>query len=307
MRGPGAMNEVRYDVGLQNGPPSEVGSEPLPCDRCGSFGLLRWSWGRRLCAECLDRQHPALTSGRSFRRVLGDSVRFIPAIGVGGVIAALAPLPFVLALRVVRPVPDTGNERADTLQDLGPTAISGVLFGFVTALLTAALLQVLLSGGRADYRAALRAVARRWVGVLGLSLGLTVATELGSLVIRHWSYLLLGAASMLVYPILLHERVSPITAFMRSAYRLQGQYWRLIGMMILIGIPVVLLFVVPFIALAAVDFLDTAGPTMLVEGLYGLISLPFITLSVALYVKLPPKMILPAAFDALNADRARPG
>lgn len=106
---PSLMNDIVYDVQIQTGPATEVASEPLACDRCGSFALLRWSWGRRLCAACIDRQHPMLSSGRTASRLIAESVRLLSAIGIAGVLIALVPLPLTYALRTLRPIPDSGD------------------------------------------------------------------------------------------------------------------------------------------------------------------------------------------------------
>jgi hypothetical protein len=216
-------------------------------------------------------------------------LRVLPALGPAALPVALAPLPPVFLLRLLWPPPDSGDERADTLADLGPAMATAGIAGFATAILTVVLLQILVGDGRPNYGAALRVVGSRALAVLGLSLALVVATELLFLVLRYAAYVLVWLGSALAYPVLLHERVNPITAYMRSGYRLQGSYLRLSGATLALGS--VAFFALVAFGVAAVFLPGGVNPILVavLAGCWELITLPLTALSVVLYVKLPPR------------------
>jgi hypothetical protein len=96
--------EVGYQDGVQaEGQPPLVDGGVLACDRCGEFADLRWSWGRRLCAECLARQHATQSTPRTARVLLMEALKLLPALGMRGVLGTLLPLPFVLVVRALKP------------------------------------------------------------------------------------------------------------------------------------------------------------------------------------------------------------
>jgi hypothetical protein len=278
-----------YQTAIHKGPLELVSDDPLACDRCGTFALLHWSWGRRLCDACLARQHPTLTSDRRAGTLIRESLRVLAQLGLGAVAVALAPLPPVFVLRLIWQMPDSGDERADTIADLGPTLTTSVIGGFAVAMLTIALLQVLVGDGRPDYRAALRVVGSRTLSIAGLALALGIAGELLFLVLRYSAYVLVWLGSALAYPVLLHERVNPITAYMRSGYRLQGSYLTLLAATLVLGSPA-------FFGIVAFGFTAVLAPhslshvlTAALSGSWELFVLPLTALGAVLYVKLPPR------------------
>ena len=208
---------------MHRGPLELVSADPLACARCGSFAQLRYSWAQTLCDECLARRHPALDSGLGAGTLIRESLRLLQALGPLSVPIALAPAPLVFALRLIWPAPDSGNDRADTIADLGPTAATDAITGLATAVLTVALLQILLGDGRPSYAAALRVVGARVLAIAGLFAALAVAGDLLYLVLRFLAYTLVWLSSALALPVLLHERVGPFTGFARSMQRSDRQ------------------------------------------------------------------------------------
>src|SRR5262245_8391841 len=94
----GRMSSIGYEDGIQSGDLPAAADDMLVCDRCGSFALLCWSWGKRLCPDCRARAYPALATPPTLRNLIAEGLRLLPALGLRGVAVALVPLPFTLAL-----------------------------------------------------------------------------------------------------------------------------------------------------------------------------------------------------------------
>ena len=281
--------KVTYVDGVQL-VPSKVEGGLLACDRCGTFAELSWTWGKRYCDACRERQHPALSTPRNAGRLIVESVKLLPAIGWRGALVALLPLPFTLALRWVRPTPDTGDMRKDTLLDLGPSTLLSLFAGVAVAVLTCVLLQVLLQGSAPNYGAAWRRVRQRIAPVVTLAIILSVLEDFASLLLKGLGGLVVTLPLALAYLVLLHEDVGALAALRRSAFRMQGNYRALLGAMFAFGLPMMLAFVGVLIGTEVGE-----GPLANLvfsgfEGSIELLTLPFTVASVLLYVKLPPRM-----------------
>jgi hypothetical protein len=291
------MSGIRYEDGVSVGEGPAVIGLDLACDRCGTFAPLCWSWGKRLCAECRARAHPVLTTPSTVRTLVVESCKVLPALGLRGVVLTLALLPLTLALRVVRPAPDTDSVRLDTLHDLGPTALLSLPHGVVAAITTHVLLQVLVGDGRADYGRAWRAVYERRIAVLTLAVVQSLLEDAAFVALQFLGLMLVSLPLTLAYPILMHEDVSAWSAMRRSAFRMRGNQLRMLGVTIVYSIALVAPVIPAFIAMSSNPTFERLS-TPVIEGLAGLMALPLVAASVVLYGKLPPRMsersVLPA-------------
>lgn len=228
--------------------------------------------------------------------MIKESIALVPALGARGVLVGLFPLPLTLALRSVRPEPDTDDVRRDTLADLGPSTLLAPLAGIALALLTCILLQVLVGGTKPDYAAAWRQVRSRLAAVVGLSLTLSLVNDFATIFLKYLGTLLVSLPLALAYPILLHEQVGVLTALRRSAHRMQGNYSALFGAWFVLGGAIILVMAAALfgidIALGRRVFsVARAG----LEGANELLMLPVTIATVLYYVKLPPRVLPPVS------------
>jgi hypothetical protein len=265
-----------------------------PCDRCGTFADLSWTWSKRLCAECRERQHPALRSPRTAATLIRESFTLLPTFGWRGLPVALLPLPFTLALRSLRPEPNTGDMRKDALMDLGPSLLLAPFSGITIAVLTCVLLQVLVHGAKPDYAAAWRNVRGRLASVVALAIMLSLLDALATILLKLLGTTLVALPMALTYPVLLYEDVGVFTALRRSAYRMQGNYSALFGAWCVLGcaafIPIIALL---FWSRLEFDGAESHVVTAAFAGCSELITLPITVAAVLYYVKLPPRMLVP--------------